>query len=72
MAAQIAAPPTADPDQAPHSNQPGTPAPAGAVFYKNCGQARKAGAAPLHAGDPGYSATLDKDGDGVACEKNKD
>lgn len=40
--------------------------------YQNCGQARKAGAAPIQREDPGYSTTLDKDGDGVACETGKD
>jgi hypothetical protein len=39
------------------------------VVYRNCGQARRAGAAPLHRGEPGYSAELDRDGDGVACAK---
>jgi micrococcal nuclease len=43
-----------------------------AVRYKNCGQARKAGAAPIRQEDPGYSSTLDNDGDGVACETGKD
>ncbi|MEF2966078.1 excalibur calcium-binding domain-containing protein [Paenibacillus sp. M1] len=38
------------------------------VYYKNCTAVREAGAAPLHAGDPGYSRALDRDGDGVACE----
>lgn len=38
------------------------------VEYKNCGEAREAGAAPLFKGDPGYSTKLDRDGDGVACE----
>ncbi|WP_405671452.1 excalibur calcium-binding domain-containing protein [Streptomyces sp. NBC_01530] len=38
------------------------------VYYKNCDAARAAGAAPLHRGDPGYRAELDRDGDGVACE----
>lgn len=42
------------------------------VYYKNCGQARKAGVAPLHEDDPGYSADLDRDGDGVACEAGQD
>ncbi|GAA2672447.1 MULTISPECIES: excalibur calcium-binding domain-containing protein [Actinosynnema] len=41
------------------------PAPA---YYKNCAEARAAGAAPLHAGEPGYRSALDRDGDGVACE----
>ncbi len=38
------------------------------VYYANCSEARAAGAAPLYAGDPGYRARLDRDGDGVACE----
>ncbi|MEU5773441.1 excalibur calcium-binding domain-containing protein [Streptomyces venezuelae] len=38
------------------------------AYYANCDEARAAGAAPLYAGDPGYSADLDRDGDGVACE----
>ncbi|GLW54634.1 hypothetical protein Kpho01_26450 [Kitasatospora phosalacinea] len=51
-----------------------TPAPAvtteqAAAYYKNCTEAKAAGAAPLHAGDPGYRSALDRDGDGVACEK---
>ncbi|AMT70126.1 excalibur calcium-binding domain-containing protein [Mycobacteroides immunogenum] len=36
--------------------------------YPNCAAARAAGAAPLYRGQPGYSAKLDRDGDGVACE----
>jgi hypothetical protein len=38
------------------------------VYYANCAAARAAGAAPLHTGDPGYRAGLDRDHDGVACE----
>src|SRR5437773_10911064 len=38
------------------------------VSYASCAEARAAGAAPLHRGDPGYSSKLDRDGDGVACE----
>ncbi|MHA7304381.1 GmrSD restriction endonuclease domain-containing protein [Arthrobacter sp. TMN-49] len=38
------------------------------VFYKNCSAVRAAGAAPLSAGQPGYNSTMDRDGDGVACE----
>lgn len=38
------------------------------VFYRNCAQARAAGAAPLLRGRPGYAPHLDRDGDGVACE----
>jgi hypothetical protein len=36
--------------------------------YPNCAAARTAGAAPLHRGDPGWSDSMDGDGDGVACE----
>jgi len=38
------------------------------VYFDNCRAARKAGAAPLHSGEPGYRSGLDGDGDGVACE----
>jgi hypothetical protein len=40
----------------------------GSVYYANCSEVRAAGAAPIHAGEPGYSRHLDRDGDGVACE----
>lgn len=36
--------------------------------YRNCTEARAAGAAPLNRGEPGYGAHLDRDGDGIACE----
>lgn len=36
------------------------------VYYPSCAAARAAGAAPLHAGEPGYRRGLDRDGDGVA------
>ncbi|MEU4190457.1 excalibur calcium-binding domain-containing protein [Kribbella sp. NPDC026611] len=39
-----------------------------AVYYASCAEARAAGAAPLYAGEPGYSSKLDRDHDGVACE----
>lgn len=47
------------------------PAPAaggGSVYYQNCDAVRAAGAAPILAGQPGYSSKLDRDGDGVGCE----
>ncbi len=46
-----------------------TPKASPSVYYKNCAKVRAAGAAPLYRGEPGYSAKLDKDGDGVACDK---
>ncbi|WP_370946017.1 excalibur calcium-binding domain-containing protein [Amycolatopsis sp. cg5] len=41
----------------------------GSAHYANCAAVKRAGAAPLHRGEPGYSRQLDRDGDGVACEK---
>ncbi|WP_345694704.1 excalibur calcium-binding domain-containing protein [Kitasatospora terrestris] len=52
--------------QATTTEAPDTTGPA--VYYKNCAEARAAGVAPLHRGDPGYAPHLDRDGDGVACE----
>lgn len=59
-AAAAAAPAAAEAAQA-------APAPA-AAYYANCAAVRAAGAAPIHAGQPGYSGKLDRDGDGVGCE----
>jgi hypothetical protein len=42
--------------------------PTARAYYANCDAARGAGVAPLHAGEPGYRAKLDRDGDGIACE----
>lgn len=41
----------------------------GSFQYSSCKEAKEAGAAPLREGDPGYSSKLDRDGDGIACEK---
>ena len=38
------------------------------TYYANCAAARAAGAAPVMAGEPGYSSRLDRDGDGIGCE----
>lgn len=38
------------------------------IRFSSCREAREAGAAPLKRGEPGYSETLDRDRDGVACE----
>ncbi|MCG7429859.1 MULTISPECIES: excalibur calcium-binding domain-containing protein [Dermacoccus] len=53
------------------TDEPDTPdaEPTGSASYSNCRQVKAAGAAPLYAGQPGYSRKLDRDGDGVACEK---
>lgn len=39
------------------------------VYYKNCDAVRAAGKDPLYEGDPGYSTKLDRDKDGIACER---
>jgi endonuclease YncB( thermonuclease family) len=44
-----------------------TPAPT-SIRYQNCDAVRAAGAAPIHAGDPGWQSKFDRDGDGVGCE----
>jgi uncharacterized membrane protein len=36
--------------------------------FRNCTEARAAGAAPVRRGDPGYGRHLDRDDDGVGCE----
>jgi hypothetical protein len=36
--------------------------------YRNCSEARAAGAAPVRRGDPGYGPHLDRDNDGIGCE----
>jgi hypothetical protein len=41
------------------------------VYYARCDDARAAGAAPIYAGEPGYRAGLDGDGDGIACEPHR-
>lgn len=41
-----------------------------ALPFANCDQAEAAGAAPIFAGQPGYSPDLDADGDGIACEQS--
>lgn len=36
--------------------------------FRNCSEARAAGAAPVRRGDPSYGPHLDRDNDGVGCE----
>lgn len=48
--------------------RPVTTTTAATVSYANCSAVKAAGKAPLHRGDPGYSSSLDRDGDGIACE----
>lgn len=36
--------------------------------FRNCTEARAAGAAPVRRSDPGYGPHLDRDNDGIGCE----
>lgn len=36
--------------------------------FRNCTEARAAGAAPVYAGDPGFGDHVDGDHDGIGCE----
>ena len=60
--------PTPKPTVAPKPPAVPKPPPAD-VYYANCDAVRAAGAAPIYRGQPGYSSKLDRDGDGVGCEK---
>lgn len=59
-----------EPAQAPRQSgqNPDSEGAAGA-YYANCTEAKAAGAAPLYRGEPGYREKLDRDKDGIACEK---
>ena len=65
-AAEAAAAEQAAAEEALRQQQARNSAPS-SVYYANCKEARNAGAAPLHSGDPGYRAGLDRDHDGIAC-----
>lgn len=53
----------------PPAQEAPAPAPVEQTYYANCKIAKAVGAAPLYVGDPGYRPGLDRDRDGVACEK---
>ena len=55
-------PTTSIPNPSPKTPQPTR------VHFDFCTDARKAGAAPIYRGSPGYRPALDRDNDGVACE----
>ncbi|WP_433946915.1 excalibur calcium-binding domain-containing protein [Paenibacillus sp. SN-8-1] len=39
------------------------------LYFKNCTAAKKAGYYNIKRGEPGYRKALDRDNDGIACEK---
>ncbi|SDD82459.1 excalibur calcium-binding domain-containing protein [Actinokineospora iranica] len=62
-------PPVAPPPPPPAATPEPEPEPErAAAYYKNCTEARAAGAAPIQRGEPGYRSALDRDNDGVACD----
>ncbi|MEU2243210.1 excalibur calcium-binding domain-containing protein [Streptomyces sp. NPDC018338] len=62
-------PKPAKPKPAQTTQPPETAEPEPDVYYANCTAVRAAGADPIHSGEPGYGRHLDRDGDGVACER---
>jgi hypothetical protein len=74
--AQFCPPPPPPPAPAPQVTPapPVDPAPlettAPAQGYANCTDAWNAGVAPLYRGEPGYAPKLDRDDDGVGCERD--
>lgn len=66
---EVVADPVPIADTEVDANQSDTDAEAPSASYANCADAHAAGVTPLYAGDPGYSTDLDRDRDGVACEK---
>lgn len=65
----VPVPPATTTTRTPQLVVPPVEQPPANVYYANCSAAKAAGAAPLHRGDPGYRSALDRDGDGVACER---
>lgn len=66
---EAAAPETTDTESDTPADTDGnrvSPTPA-EVAYANCDAVRRAGAAPIRTGDPGFGPHLDRDADGTAC-----
>jgi endonuclease YncB( thermonuclease family) len=57
----------ARPSRLARVDRPVQAAPIG-LYFRNCAEARAAGAAPLYRGRPGYRPEMDGDSDGIACE----
>ncbi|MFD7260172.1 excalibur calcium-binding domain-containing protein [Streptomyces sp. NPDC059874] len=61
--------PTPTPTPKPTADDDSGSGGGGSVSYSNCSAVKAAGKAPIRRGDPGYGRHLDKDGDGIACER---
>lgn len=71
-APEQAAPEAAEPEQpAPEAPEPDRADGGGAddTYFGSCKDAKAAGAAPIYEGQPGYRPQLDRDRDGIACDK---
>ena len=62
--------PTTPPRPRPRPATP-APAPSAELHFSSCKEARAAGYSHMRRGEPGYSPHLDRDGDGIACDKHK-
>ena len=60
--------PTASPRPRPAAPAPAPPA---ELHFSSCKEARAAGYSHMRRGEPGYSPHLDRDGDGIACDKHR-
>lgn len=47
------------------------PAASSELNFSNCKEARAAGYSHIRRGEPGYAPHLDRDGDGIACDKHR-
>ncbi|MFC8177282.1 excalibur calcium-binding domain-containing protein [Rhodococcus sp. NPDC057297] len=56
------------PAPAPRVAPQAAPRPQSTFQYKNCTEARDAGAAPVYRDEYGYGPHLDRDNDGIGCE----
>lgn len=63
-----APPPPPPPPPAPKPTPKPTPTRPKPVFFANCEEAWRAGAAPIYWGEPGYRVELDANRNGIACE----
>jgi len=48
---------------------PAVDPPSAGLNFRSCAEAKKAGFSHMRRGTPGYSANLDRDGDGIAYDK---
>lgn len=62
--------PTTPPRPRPRPATP-APAPPAELHFSSCKEARAAGYSHMRRGEPGYSPHLDRDNDGIACDKHK-